>query len=484
MVNLNLKQSSSSRVKDIMKVKLKEKKMGRSIETWIVCILSILMPSHSTLIYAKALVWASAYGWGDNFIVGLYAVHTLAFAIGCLIWVHIMQRLPIGKCVCISAFLHVVYFSYFAPISNYGVALTMSFVTGLISSASGPVFTAAMFFDEWDGSLRSKVRNYGWLEGSRTSFSGIVQGFIIYNVLIIRPSNEEQDSDGINFTFSTTLQIIYGFVATLTILGAGMLYLGMKREMNTMILPRVPLSGIKSFHAYPLLALSHVVEGLITYPTLFLVSWLLLDGYSARETGLWLQVSSIVQGLSIYCFATIFNRYMEGRKCIGIVATFLINPVVLQALVMLSASNISANGILVLLTLSSFLIKLKAGLVSILKLHVLPSRWKVVTFSAYEMFFANVGAALSPFLIMSMANAMSLSLGTVGPGTSAEASALAVLYTVLPFVAVSSALQLYANRYTFNDMPEVYTKPFSLSNEDVVAKSSAHPLSFTEVPEV
>eukprot|EP00984_Skeletonema_dohrnii_P036098 scaffold36674_cov1926-Skeletonema_dohrnii-CCMP3373.AAC.1 len=252
----------------------------------------------------------------------------------------------------------------------------MSFVTGLISSASGPVFTAAMFFDEWDGSLRSKVRNYGWLEGSRTSFSGIVQGFIIYNFLIIRPSNEEQDSDGIKFTFSTTLQIIYGFVATLTILGAGMLYLGMKREMNTMILPRVPLSGIKSFQAYPLLALSHVVEGLISYPTLFLVSWLLLDGYSARETGLWLQVSSIVQGLSIYCFATIFNRYMEGRKCIGIVATFLINPVVLQALIMLSASNISANGILVLLTLSSFLIKLKAGLVSILKLHVLPSRWK------------------------------------------------------------------------------------------------------------
>lgn len=145
---------------------LKEIVMGRTVETWIICILSILMPSHSALIYAKAIVWASAYDWGDNFISGLYAVHTVSFAVGCLIWIQIMQRLSIGKCVCFLALLHAVYLLYFAPISSYGVALTMSFVTGLISSASGPVFTAAMFFDEWYGSLRSKVRNYGWLEGS------------------------------------------------------------------------------------------------------------------------------------------------------------------------------------------------------------------------------------------------------------------------------------------------------------------------------
>jgi hypothetical protein len=239
----------------------------------------------------------------------------------------------------------------------------------------------------------------------------------------------------------------------------------MKREMSTMILPRVPLRGIKSFQAYPLLALSHVVEGFISYPALFLVSFLLLDGYSAKEIGLWLQVSSSAQGVAIYCFATIFNRYMEGRKCIGIIATLLINPVVLQALVMLSASNISANGILVLLTLTSFLMKIKAGLVSILKLHVLPSRWKVVTFSAYELFFANIGAALSPYLIRSMANAMSLSLSTVGPGSSAEASALTIFYTVQPFVAISTALQLFANRYTFKDMPEVYTKALLLEHQ-------------------
>ena len=277
--------------------------------------------------------------------------------------------------------------------------------------------------------------------------------------LLIRPSNEEQDDEA-SFIFSATLLIIYGCVASLTVLGASILYLGMKREMRTMILPKGPLSSIKSFQAYLLLALSQIIDGLIGYPTLFVVCWLLLDGYSAKETGLWVQVSSIAQGFAIYCFSVIFNRYMEGRKCIGIVATFLINPVVLQALIMLSAPTFSTNAILILLALSSFLIKLKAGLISILKLHVLPSRWKVVTFSAYELFFSNIGAALSPFLIRSMLNAMSLSLNAVGPGTSAEASALALFYTVLPFVAVSTALQLFANRYTFKDMPEVYTKPF------------------------
>jgi hypothetical protein len=100
------------------------------------------------------------------------------------------------------------------------------------------------------------------------------------------------------------------------------------------------------------------------------------------------------------------------------------------------------------------------------------------------LFFANVAAALSPYLIRSLANAVSLSLSTVDPGSSAEASALTIFYSILPFVAISTTLQLFANRYTFKDMPEVYTKPsFSNTGDDnLTLESSKHSTQFTEVP--
>ena len=143
------------------------------------------------------------------------------------------------------------------------------------------------------------------------------------------------------------------------------------------------MSRIKSFKSFTFLSLSNILEDLMNYPTLFAMSWLLLSGYTTDQTGVWVQGSSTVQCFAIFSFTVFFNRYLEGRKTIGAVATCLINPVVLQALIMISAPNFfSANKVPALLTVLSFLIKLKAELISILKNHVLPSRWKELPFLA------------------------------------------------------------------------------------------------------
>ena len=173
--------------------KLLEKEVAkRSIKSWIIALLSIVMPSHSTLLYAKSIVWATAYDWDDDQVSGISAAHSISFAIACLMWTQLLRRISVGVCVSVSSLANVISILYFTNISDggYHTAVLIATATGFVSSASGPVFTAAMFFDEWDGSISSKMRKFGWIEGSRNVFSGIFQGIIVYNILKL-PLGEE-----------------------------------------------------------------------------------------------------------------------------------------------------------------------------------------------------------------------------------------------------------------------------------------------------
>ncbi len=435
---------------------LEQEFSGRSVQSWIIAVLSIMMPSHSTLLYAKSIVWAKAYSWDNDQINGLYAAHFAAYAIACLIWLRVLRHISIGYCVAVSSLLHMVSILFFTDASDNGyfAAVLIAAATGIVSSASGPIFTATMFFDEWDGSLSSKMKNFGWIEGSRTIFSGILQGAIIVDFMAL-PSDEGMSAPLIKSSLLFNIYIIVGFI---TILGSSLLLLGMKEKIRLAVLPRVKLSSVLCFKTFTLLSFSSILEGVISYPTLFIVSWLLLDGFSAESTGSWVIVSSSAIGFAIFVFTLLFNRIHEAPKCISVLATHLPQPVMLQALIMMAAPNMSAGLVLVLLGITSFLIKLKGGLIAVLKLHVLHSRWKVVTYSCYELFLTNLASAASPFIMRSMANSMNLSLNTVGPGTSPEASATASFYAVLPFVIIIMILQLTANKYAFLDISEVYTK--------------------------
>ena len=428
----------------------------RSVESWIIAFLSILMPGYSTLLYAKSIAWATTNHWDDNQIGGIYTAHFLAFAVACLIWPQILKRVSVGFCVSTSSLLHVISISYFTYASNsdYYTALLLAVAMGLVSSANGPVFTAALFFDELDGTLVSKMRKYGFIEGLKTIFTGFLQGIIVYDLLSL-PYEEKQS---VSLTSSFSLLIIYGIIASLTIIGSILLFLGMRRNLQTAFLPEVSLSSVFSFKAFFWLSLSTIIEGIISYPTLFLLSWLLLDGFGPKEVGIWFARSSLFIGFGIFYFAILFTKFREAPKCVSALVTLFANPVPLQALVMMAAPSMSAETVLVLLCITSFLIKLREGLISVLKLHVLNSRWKVVTFSCYELFLSNITSAASPFIVKRIANSMNLSVDAVGPGASSEAAAAAILYIVSPIAVISLILQLIANKYAFLDISDIYTK--------------------------
>jgi hypothetical protein len=437
-----------------------------------VTILSIITPSLSMLLYAKSLLWASDQGWDENMISIIYFLHTLSFGVGSVAWVLLMHRLAVGKCLFGAGILYLTNAFYFAPINTFGMALLLSAVTGLASSSSGTLYMGCQFFDEWEGSLSSKIRKYGWLECWRTIASGLIQGALIKVCL-------SPDVDGsLNPTAAVA---IYTPILLVTLGIALVLLLASRSKMSTTTMPRIKVSPLLQLKSYQFLAGSQFVESFISYQTVFVLSWLLLDGFSASQTGLWLQLSAVATGILIFAFSRIVAPWSGTPKCFGIVTTSFVNPTLLMGLLMMAAPGMTSNSLLFFMAMTFFLQRLKEGLIGIWRIQVISSRWRVVTYYGYELFFTSVISSTSPFIMRSMAKAMSLSLDSTGPAASSEAAAKAIFWTSLPFVAVSLLLQIVANRYFYTDSCDVYTKSQSIrlkstpkrtSSEMVVGSSS------------
>jgi len=73
-------------------------------------------------------------------------------------WIYLMQRIVLSKCLFDAGLLYLTNSAYFAPIVEYRAAVVLSARTGLASSSSGVLCMACVFFEEWESSLSLKIR--------------------------------------------------------------------------------------------------------------------------------------------------------------------------------------------------------------------------------------------------------------------------------------------------------------------------------------
>jgi len=422
----------------------------RPVEAWLVVILSIITPSLSILLYAKSLVWAATWGWDDDMISFLFFTHIFCFGFGSMMWIYLMQRIVLSKCLFGAGLLYLTNSAYFAPIVEYRAAVVLSAITGLASSSSGVLYMACVFFEEWESSLSLKIRRYGWVEGWRTAVSGLIQGTLIKFCL-------GNDSESLNRAMG-----IYVPVSAMTFVISITLLIATHSKMKTTKMPKIQLSTFLQLKSYLMLAASQVVESFISYQAVFVVGWLLLDGFSASSAGSWLQASAVCSGCLLFVGSRIVAPLPGTPKCFGVFATSLINPTLLMGILMMASPNMSTTSLLSCMAAIFLLIQIKTGLIGIWRIQVISSRWRAVTYYGFELFITSMVSAVSPFLMRFMAKAMSLSLDISGPSASAESAARAIVFTSLPFVAVSFGLQVLANKYFFADSCDVYTKSSSI----------------------
>ena len=114
-------------------------------------------------------------------------------------------------------------------------------------------------------------------------------------------------------------------------------------------MPKIQTSSIFSYRAYPLLSASQIVEGFTSYQVVFVISWLLLNGFTAKDTGRFVQISSAVIGIMLLGFSIACRNFHEAPKCFSVLATYLVHPILLQGIVIVAAPNLSVPTLLIML---------------------------------------------------------------------------------------------------------------------------------------
>ena len=237
-------------------------------------------------------------------------------------------------------------------------------------------------------------------------------------------------------------------------------------------MPKIQLSTFLHLKSYPLLAASQLVEAFIGYNAVFIVAWLVLDGFTAASTGFWLQYSAVFSGMLLFVFSRMAAPLPSTPKCFAMMTTALVNPTILMALLMIASPTMTTPLLLIFMTAIVFLMQLKKGMIGIWMLQVNSSRWRIVTYHGVELFITNLISAVSPCIMKSMAKAVSFSTD-IFEYSNPVASAQAILLISVPFVLASLCLQVLANKHYYADACDIYTKPQS-NKEGLATKYLPH----------
>ena len=142
----------------------------RSIESWLVAILSIITPNFSILLYVKSLQWMHEFGWDESVMSSIYFTQTICFGVGSALWVFVMQRVTLSRCISGAGLLYTMQcLAFLLPVDKQSEAVKLSALTGFASSASGVLYMACMFFEDVESSLSLMIEKFGWVEGLRTA---------------------------------------------------------------------------------------------------------------------------------------------------------------------------------------------------------------------------------------------------------------------------------------------------------------------------
>jgi hypothetical protein len=401
----------------------------RSIESWLVVILSIVTPNFSILLYVKSLQWLHDFDWDESIMSFIYFTQTMCFGVGSVLWVFVMQRVALSRCLSAAGLLYTMQcLGFLLQVDQRSEAVMLSALTGFASSASGVLFMACMFFEDMESSISLTIKKFGWVEGLRTALSGLILG-----ALVKSPHNATSSSTMVLCIYSPILIATFGISLALLF--------GSQSKMKTTKMPTIRLSTFLQLKSYPLLAASQLAEAFIGYNAVFIVT----------------QYSAISSGVLLFVFSRVIAPLPSTPKCFTTMTTALVNPTILMILLMMASPTLTAPSLLIFMSATLFLMKLKQGLIGIWMLQVNSSRWRIVTYHGVELFITNLVSATSPFIMQSVAKVMSFSTDMYDY-SNATSTAQAILLISLPFILVSFGLQVLANKHYYADACDIYTK--------------------------
>eukprot|EP00929_Paragymnodinium_shiwhaense_P031722 TRINITY_DN17710_c0_g3_i1.p1 TRINITY_DN17710_c0_g3~~TRINITY_DN17710_c0_g3_i1.p1 ORF type:complete len:1937 (-),score=531.64 TRINITY_DN17710_c0_g3_i1:89-5899(-) len=391
------------------------------------------------------------HGLGPDVLMFLlFSVSGLASAIGPIIWTTLTFHCEPRKILaCILVAQLPIIICTMSASGGVGSAMVVVFLQSLLAS-SGLLFVIFNFMMSIKADMAASAMRMGTLELVRQCVTWGFVGFIF----LTGPSSVENEkgSEGI-----PAMVIIMLLPATLLLLLTtampGCLLWFAPGPYRDDRCPGWDLGLFGKQKSFFLLSLSDIVGAIVLFPASIYTKWWIANGWDGYSMGVLCFVIGIVLGGGVLAFAVGLSKFLvHGYSMLVGLALLLAPAPWLRALAFEEASSFIFVGrsysAITICVLSLFFEGIRASAIWTVKIRILSSRWRLLTYATIFLVAQGIATMISPLLCEFIARQYSATFIS----TNQQELADAMVVCIAPFALIQYILQVSAMPFIDSEM--------------------------------
>ena len=330
----------------------------------------------------------------------LFSTNALSTAIGAPLWAWAATRVQPRKLLAAAMLLQVPVLLAMLVVHkpNVSLATALVFLQGLFSSSS-LLFVAFNFMLSIKADISHAAKRMGILEMVRNAVTWLITGYIFLTSPSTEIGSKEQPLPASVILLLTPI----AFVTFLTTLVPGALFLFAPGPYREDRLPGWELKLFWKRRTFIILSLSDMLGCLALFPSTCYIRWWFANGWRGEDLA-WLSLAfALLLGVVTYCWARALEHVMMHGLALLIGITLLLPPPpMLRAIVQDEVSTFTFFGrsdtALAICCLSVVLEGIRSSSAWAVKVRVLNSRWRLLSYGTISVVLQGLAGMLSPFL--------------------------------------------------------------------------------------
>ncbi|CAE7722647.1 mok14, partial [Symbiodinium sp. CCMP2456] len=323
---------------------------------------------------------------------------------------------------------------------NVSLATSVVFLQGLFSSGS-LLFVAFNFMLSIKADISHAAKRMGILEMVRNAVTWLITGYIFLTSPSTQVGSEEQPLPPSVILLLTPLALVT-FLATVV---PGALFLAAPGPYRDDRLPGWELNLFCKRRTFIILSLSDVLGCLALFPSTCYIRWWFANGWKGQDLA-WLSLAfAMFLAVVTYCWARTLEHATVHGLALLIGITLLLPPApMLRAVVQDEVSTFTFLGrsdtALAICCLSLILEGIRSSSAWAVKVRVLNSRWRLLSYGTVSVILQGLASLVSPFLCEVIARRRGSSFISDNEKELANAS----LVSVVPLCLAQFVVQMFA----------------------------------------
>jgi len=380
----------------------------------------------------------------------LFSINSIAGAIGAPIWASLAKRAQPRHLLAAGMLLQVPFLTYMLCVHrpNLSLAITLVFFQGLASSGS-LIFICFNFMMSIKADVSHAAYRMGILEMTRQAVTWFVTAYIF----MASPSAKEGTAGEPLPPAVYWLLLPATAVVVLATMVPGVLFCMAPGPYREDGLPSWEFKNFWKKGSFVILSISDILGSLVVFPSTCYIQWWLANGWDDMSLAFLSVVFAFaLAGVTVLWAKALGSAMMHGFALLMGVTLLLPPATILRAIVQMEVSTFTflgrSNVAVIICCLSLIYEGVRMSSAWAVKVRVLNSRWRLLSYGTVAISLQGFASFLSPFLCEYLARRHATTFISANQKELADAT----LVTMVPLLLVQFAMQIVAAPWIRHDL--------------------------------